>query len=156
MHFPVALFEHPLPPIMAAKYCSSCSESLAVVHAVGLGLLQACAAAHPASPLWGVENSGEDVPQSAVQELFLGAIHPHLPMNCSKILLEFCHNLKQLVLVFYFICTPKSFPLSLKIVFNEVGHTSCLSLAIKNYHGLKSNLFLALSVLSSDYSSQFL
>lgn len=155
MHFPVALFEHPLPPIMAAKYCSSCSESLAVVHAVGLGLLQACAAAHPAT-LMRVEHSGEDGPQSAVQELFLGAVHPDLHMNCSKTLLEFCHNLKQLVLVFYFICTPKSFPLSLKIVFNEVGHTSCLSLAIKNYHGLKSNLFLALSVLSSDYSSQFL
>lgn len=46
MHFPVALLEHPLPPIMAAKYSSSCSVSLPVVHAVGQGLLQACAAAH--------------------------------------------------------------------------------------------------------------
>lgn len=48
MHFPVALFEHFLPPIMVAKYSSS-AVFLAVVNAVGLGLLQACAAAHQAT-----------------------------------------------------------------------------------------------------------
>lgn len=69
-------------------------------------------------------------------------------MNCFKTLLEFCNNLKQLVLILYFTDTPESFPLPFKIVFCEVGHTSCLSLAIKNYHGLKSNLFLVSSVLS--------
>lgn len=39
-----------------------------------------------------MENSGEDGPQSAVQELFLGAIHPDLHLNCSKTLLEFCNS----------------------------------------------------------------
>lgn len=59
-------------------------------------------------------------------------------------------------MLFYCTSTPEHFPLPLKNFFHEVGHTSCLALTIKNYHGLKSNLFLASSVLSSGYSSQFL